>query len=85
MKSKITGDILESYLRCKYKGHLKLAGQYGDKSDYEALLTELGGEVRLKAIDKILIGLEGEEVPRNIPLTVSALKQGPPFFLVTAQ
>jgi predicted RecB family nuclease len=79
MKSKITNDILESYLRCKYKAHLKLAGQYGDKSDYEALLTKLGGEVRLKAIDKILVGVEDVKVPRDIPLTVSALKQGLPF------
>lgn len=27
MAAKITRDILESYLHCKYKGHLKLTGQ----------------------------------------------------------
>jgi hypothetical protein len=34
MATKITRDIIESYLNCKYKGHLKLAGQQGTQSDY---------------------------------------------------
>jgi hypothetical protein len=33
MATKITGDILESYLNCKYKAHLKLSDQQGIKSD----------------------------------------------------
>jgi predicted RecB family nuclease len=40
MAAKITREILESYLHCKFKGHLKLTRQQGIKSDYEALLTE---------------------------------------------
>ena len=43
MPTKIARDVLESYLNCKYKGHLKLTGQQGTKSDYENLLTELRG------------------------------------------
>ena len=35
---------LEDYLNCKYKAHLRLAGQRGTKSDYEAVLT--GGAAR---------------------------------------
>jgi hypothetical protein len=34
MMLKITRDIIESYLNCKYKGQLKLAQQQGVKSDY---------------------------------------------------
>ena len=34
MATKITRAIIESYLNCKYKGHLKLAGEGGTKSDY---------------------------------------------------
>ena len=34
---KITNEILEGYLNCKTKGHLKLAGETGTKSDYEAM------------------------------------------------
>src|SRR5216684_2374574 len=81
MTTKITRDILESYLNCKYKGHLKLTGQQGTKSDYETLLTEMRAEVRLAAIDKILASRPEEAIPRNIPLTTAALKQGPSFIL----
>ena len=54
MATKITSDVLESYLHCKFKGHLKLAGQQGMKCDFEAILTGLRAEVRLKAIDAII-------------------------------
>ena len=39
MATKITRDIIESYLNCKYKGHLKLAGESGTPSDYEVMTT----------------------------------------------
>ena len=39
MATKITWDIIESYLNCKYKGHLKLTGGSGAISDYEAMTT----------------------------------------------
>src|SRR5580704_10299170 len=81
MPAKITRDVLESYLNCKYKGHLKLTGQQGTKSEYETLLTEMRAEVRLAAIDMILARHPGEEIPRNIPLTTSVLKQGASFIL----
>ena len=81
MAAKITKDILESYLHCKYKGYLKLTGQQGTKCDYETLLTEMRAKVRLAAIDKILARHPGEEIPRNIPLTTTALKQGASFIL----
>jgi len=78
---KITRDVLESYLNCKYKGHLKLSRQQGTKSDYEILLTEIRAEVRLAAINKITTQNADEEIPRNIPLTASALKHGASFIL----
>src|ERR1019366_3487879 len=71
MATKITMDILESYLHCKFKGHLKLTGHQGTKSDYENVLIERRAEVRLAAIDKILARHAGEEIPRNIALTTS--------------
>ena len=39
MATKITREVLESYLYCKTKAHLKLAGQQGSMSDYEAMLA----------------------------------------------
>ena len=50
---KITGDILESYLQCKYKVHLKLVSQQGIKADYELLLLESRNRVRVEAADSL--------------------------------
>jgi hypothetical protein len=52
MAAEITRDIIESYLNCKYKGYLKLAGEQGPKHDYEVLLEELertGPQARLRS------------------------------------
>ena len=81
MTTKITRDVLESYLHCKYKGNLKLTGQQGIKCDYESLLTEMRAEVRIAAIDKILARHAAGEILRHIPLTTSVLKQGASFLL----
>jgi len=81
MATKITRDILESYLHCKFKGHLKFTSQQGIKCDYENLLTAMRAKVRLAAIDKILAPHAGEDIPRNIPITTSALKEGASFLL----
>jgi predicted RecB family nuclease len=81
MGSKITREVLESYLHCKTKAHLKLAGQQGIVSDYEALLFARRQEVRQQAIAKILAKDPQAEVPRDIPLNVAALQSGPPFVL----
>jgi predicted RecB family nuclease len=81
MANKITRDIIESYLNCKYKGHLKLAGQRGTRSDYELLLTESQGEVRRRATDKILARHPAEEIERDVVLTAAALKRGAAFLL----
>ncbi len=81
MATKITRNIIESYLNCKYKGHLKLAGQQGTRSDYELLLAESRDAIRRRAIDKILAHHAEEEVKRDIVLTPAALKWGATFFL----
>jgi predicted RecB family nuclease len=81
MATKITSDVLESYLHCKVKGYLKLAGQQGTRCDFEAMCRELRAEVRLKAIDAILARHPGDQVVRNIPLTAAGLKRGPQYIL----
>jgi predicted RecB family nuclease len=81
MATKITSEVLESYLHCKFKAHLKLAGEQGSRSDYEGLLVERRVEVRLRAIDKIVAVHQEAEVARNIPLTGAALKAGPLYVL----
>jgi predicted RecB family nuclease len=81
MAAKVTNDVLEGNLNCRYKGHLKLAGEHGTRSDYEALLAEQRAEVRLRAIDKILARHGEDRFGRHVPLTAAALKRGPLFVL----
>ncbi len=81
MTTKITRDIIESYLNCKYEGHLKLVGQRGIQSDYEVLLATSRDAVRRLALDKISARHAGEEVERDFALTPPALKRGAAFFL----
>ena len=78
---RLPSTVLESYLHCKFKGYLKLAGQQGTTSDFEAMLTELRAEVRLKAIDTIIARHPGDQVARNIPLTTAGLKRGLQYIL----
>jgi predicted RecB family nuclease len=81
MASRITREVLESYLHCKTKAHLKLAGQQGTVSDYEVLFVARRQEVRQQAIAKILAKHPQAEVAKDIPLTVGVLQSGPPFVL----
>src|SRR5215472_8336508 len=81
MATKITREILESYLSCKTKAHLKLAGQPGSRSDYEEMLAAIRVEVRQMAIGKILARYSEEEIARDIPLTAVALRPGPSYVL----
>ena len=81
MATKITSEVLESYLRCKFKGHLKLAGRQSTKCYFEAMLTELRAGVRLKAIEAILARHPGDQIARNVPLTTAGLRRGPRYIL----
>src|SRR5271157_3815131 len=81
MATKINRQILEAYLNCKTKAHLKLAGQQGIRSDYEALLISTRQEVRQQAIDKIFAPHVESEVARDISLSAAALREGPSFVI----
>ena len=81
MATKITRQILEAYLHCKTKAHLKFAGQQGNVSDYEALLLSTRQDVRQQAIDRILARTPEGEVARDIPLTAATLRAGSSFVL----
>src|SRR5262249_480435 len=81
MSARITRVVLEAYLHCKTKAHLKLAGQQGNVSDYEALLSENRREVRQTAISRILSKHPETEVASDILLTAAALRAGTSFVL----
>jgi predicted RecB family nuclease len=81
MTTKITRDTIESYLNCKYKGHLKLAEQQGASSDYKFLMAASRDEVARLAIDRLLARHAVKEVERDVALTLPALKRGAAFFI----
>jgi predicted RecB family nuclease len=74
--TKITRDVLESYLNCKLKAHLKLAGQQGAKCDYESLLLGLRGRVKSQAGDALRTRHPASQTACNLPITPEALGRG---------
>jgi predicted RecB family nuclease len=81
MATKITRQVLEAYLNCKTKAYLKLMGQSGIVSDYEALLISTRQEVRQRAIGTIFTLKPVAEVEPGIPLTGATLRSGLSYVL----
>ena len=81
MAPTITRDVVESYLNCRMKAHLKLLGNQGIKSDYEAFLLQTRQEVGQQAISKILSKTPRDDVRSNIPLTAASLQAGSSYVL----
>lgn len=79
--SSITREILESYLVCKTKAHLKLNGERGVKSDYAVLFNETGAKVRNRADKNLTSRHKPEEVIRDIGITEEVLRKGPEIIL----
>jgi hypothetical protein len=77
----ITRDILQSYLLCRVKGHLKLMAERGSPCDYETLMTELKATVSQRADEKLAVPLDESDVVRDIKITTSVLRQGKPLIL----
>jgi predicted RecB family nuclease len=81
MARRLTREILEAHLRCRYKGHLKWAGEQAEPSDYEVPSAGLCAEVRQRAIDRIAAHRPEAAVVRDVPLTTAVLNAGPAFIL----
>ena len=72
-QSPITREILESFLACKTKAYLKLHGQRGIKSDFEALSTEIRAELRDRASENLVSRVNPEDVMRGVKITEAVL------------
>jgi predicted RecB family nuclease len=81
MAAKITADVVEDYLNCEYKAHLRLSGRQGTKSEYEVMRLGSRREVRLGAINEILARYPANAVEQGVVLSPSALSRGAPFIL----
>ena len=79
MTNKITADIIESYLNCKYKGYLKLSGESGRKSDYETMTTVARASSRNQAVAKLVVRFGEGDACRGTIITAATLKQGTPL------
>jgi hypothetical protein len=81
MTMKITNEILEGYLNCKFKGHLKLASEVGTRSDYEAMTSATSAASREQTIAK-LVARSGEEAScAGTTVTLAMLRSGPPLLV----
>jgi predicted RecB family nuclease len=81
MATKITREVIESYLNCKYKGHLKLAGESGTISDYEAMTTAARASSREQALTRLAARFGDGAAGRGVAVTAALLGQGASFLL----
>ena len=81
MATKITRGIIESYLNCKYKGHLKLTGESGAISDYETMTAAARASSRAQALTRLAARFGGGATGRAVAVTTALLKQAAPFLL----
>jgi predicted RecB family nuclease len=79
MATKITREIIESHLNCKYKGHLKLTGASGTPSDYEVMTTAAKASSRESGLAKLVSRFGVEDACRGIAVTAGTLKQWAPL------
>jgi predicted RecB family nuclease len=81
MPAKITRSVIESYLNCRYKGHLKLTGARAEPSAYEALRMRERLGVRGRAIAAIHADHAPGEVASDLDLSLALLKRGVAYLL----
>jgi predicted RecB family nuclease len=79
--TKITNDVVESFLNCKVKAYLKLNDHQGTKSDYEEFLLQNRRQVREQAIIKMVGKSPEDDIKTGVPLTASLLRTGRSYVL----
>src|SRR4051812_16295645 len=75
----ITKEILEAYLNCKTKGYLKLVGETGTKSDYEAMTEAARRASREVSLAGIIARYGEGNAYRRTAITAAMLMQGAPL------
>lgn len=85
MGKQIGRGILESYLLCKTKSHLKISGECGKITEYESFLLGERAKVRDRAIAGIPTRCEEGEagIIPNEPATLPVLKRRSAYILDT--
>jgi predicted RecB family nuclease len=81
MPTPITRHVIESYLNCAYKGHLKLGGELGTPSEHEALLASSGQASRAEALSRLLARYGEGKAISGEAVTPAVLKRGLPLLV----
>lgn len=76
---RITNEVLEAYLYCKTKAHLKVAGENGVISEYEAMTKEAMRRSREDAVTKLAIRYGEGGTRCGVSVTAETLKKGAPL------
>jgi hypothetical protein len=76
MATKVDVSTIESFLNCKLKAHLKLTGESGIKSDYEAMIATATTASREQTIASLVARLGDGDTGRGIKINRSVLEQG---------
>ena len=76
MGSKITSEVLESYLLCSLKGYLKFAGERGSKSEYECLANEICQSLHESTAKTLFARLPELDNAQGAPIDLALLKRG---------
>src|SRR5262245_26732339 len=79
MATKITRDIIECFLDCKYKGHLRLTGQSGTPLDYERMTAAAAASSREQAVPRLIARFSQGQAERGTTVTPTTLRQGAPL------
>jgi predicted RecB family nuclease len=81
MSATITREVLEGYLECKYKGRLRLAGDAGEPSDFQAMNREDEEAARARARAHLLALYPRSKLCQGAVVTVPDLCQGAELLL----
>ena len=72
---------MKPILNCKTKGRLKLAGEAGTKSDYEAMTEAASRASREAALAKLVARYGEGDACRGTAITDATLKKGAPLLV----
>jgi predicted RecB family nuclease len=74
-------ELIAAETHCKYKSHLQLQGEVGEKLEYELLCQEKCEEVRARSVKKIVESFPEPDVIMEAVITPELLRTGPKFIL----
>ena len=80
---KITGDLFNAYISCRYKAHLLPRGEAGTLSDYKVFKLEFQDKLKISAEAALVDRFGPSSTSRKNYLKFADLKDGCPLFLAT--